>query len=546
MNLKTAYCLAKVLTYSQLRATRSVRGRLDYLRRPFSILLIDTAAFLGAFVLVQKFISGFALSGSPLAVDMFLIDLPMFLMLLLMLSGLLWELSYSSNFTSSDMVNYLPISAGEYVLASSASVVFSYSAYLAAGLGGTLAIALQLDLLEAWIMSVVMSFVAVFIGAFGIEALRAFTNRASSLLYKRSGRWILILRMIVLIGIFVLVQLIFNPTIMLSILGGVAGGVKGAWFFPLAWPSLAIAALFEHNLLEGSLYAFLTFLLAGFLFSACVRLRRAYWTPMPVSVRLSATVYAPRTGFLSRFGLNPTEAALVRKDFRSLSRRREMAQILALPVVIVIVMVIPSLTSTGLSRPPLFSDIMFWAFPLLFGFMLFALMNSMMSVGQESYAVWNLYSSPITPKEFVRAKIAANTILSLPIALTFWFGIAMLGHPSLRSSTAFLVSITALVLVESHVGLMIGLAFPSFSETIRSRFVRLPGMLLGMLLGPACAGAVLAPYLLYLFFQLPWLDRNIYFAVVSFASLALMTLISAIAHHVCVSSTKKLLAELPM
>lgn len=545
MNLKTTYCLAKVLTYSQLRATRSGAGRLDFLRRPFSILLIDAAVFAGAFMFVQRFGSVFTSSGSPLTVELLLTDLPMSLMLLLMLSGLLWELSYSSSFTSTDMVNYLPVSAGEYVLASSASVVFSYSVYLAAGIGGTLALALQLGLLDGWIMSLVMSFAAVFIGAFGIEALRAFTNRASSLLYKRSGRSVLILRMIVLVGAFVLIQLIFNPTVMLSFLGGISGGVRGAWFFPLVWPSLAIATFLEHNLSTGFVYAFLTFLLAAFLFLVCVRLRRAYWMPMPVSVRLSASVYAPRTGFLSRLGLNATEAALVRKDLRSLSRRREMAQILALPVVIVVAMMIPSLTSAE-ARPPLFSDIMFWALPLLFGFMLFALMNSMMSVGQEGYAVWNLYSSPITPKEFVKAKISASIILSLPVALAFWVGVALLGHPSLKSSIGFLASMAALVLVESHLGLMMGLSFPSFSETIRSRFVRLPGMLMGMLLGLAGAGAVLTPYGLYLFAQLPWLDRSIYFTVVSSASLALTAVISAIAYHVCVSSTKKLLAELPI
>ena len=549
MNLRTAYQLTKVLTYSQLRATSRIRGRLDFLRRPSAILLIDTVAFVGALVVAQKLVSVFATvastsMGSSLAVQV-MVDLPIFLMFLVMLSGLLWELSYSFSFTSTDMINHLPITATEYVLASSASVAFSYSVYVAVGLGGALGLALQFGLIYAWVMTVLMSLVGVLIGALGIEALRAFTNRASSLLYKRSGRAVMILRLVVLIAVFVFFQLIFNPTIMLSLLGSIAGSVQGALYFPLVWPSLAVASFLQDNLLSASLYAFLTFLLGGFFFLACARLRQAYWMPMPVSVKLSTATYAPRAGFLSRLGLNPAESAIVKKDFRSLSRRREMARFLAIPILIVASMLIPSLMSTSES-PASSSGIMFWFFPLIFGVTFFALFTSMISVGQEGSAVWNLYSSPILPREFVRAKVSANIILSLPIAIAFWLGITLLGHTSFKASLAFLLVLAALILAESFVGLALGVKYPDFGETIRSRFIRLTGMLTGMLLGMAVAGTILAPYGLYVLFKLQWLDRNIYFAVACFTSLILTALISAIAYRACVSSTKKLLAGIPI
>jgi hypothetical protein len=549
MNLKTTYQLTKVLTYSQLRATSRIRGRLDFLRRPSAILLIDTVAFVGAFLVAQKLASIFTTTtltsmGSSLAVQV-MVDLPIFLMFLVMLSGLLWELSYSFSFTSTDMINHLPITATEYVLASSASVAFSYSVYVAVGLGGALGLALQFGLIYAWVMTVLMSLVGVLIGALGIEALRAFTNRASSLLYKRSGRAVMILRLVVLIAVFVFFQLIFNPTIMLSLLGSIAGSVQGALYFPLVWPSLAVASFLQDNLLSASLYAFLTFLLGGFFFLACARLRQAYWMPMPVSVKLSTATYAPRAGFLSRLGLNPAESAIVKKDFRSLSRRREMARFLAIPILIVASMLIPSLMSTSES-PASSSGIMFWFFPLIFGVTFFALFTSMISVGQEGSAVWNLYSSPILPREFVRAKVSANIILSLPIAIAFWLGITLLGHTSFKASLAFLLVLAALILAESFVGLALGVKYPDFGETIRSRFIRLTGMLTGMLLGMAVAGTILAPYGLYVLFKLQWLDRNIYFAVACFTSLILTALISAIAYRACVSSTKKLLAGLPV
>ena len=131
MNLRAAYQLTKVLTFSQLRATRTIRGRLDFLRRPSAIVLIDAAAFIVACLVAQRLASIFVApistsTGSSLAVQV-MVDLPIFLMFLIMISGLLWELSYSFNFTSTDMINHLPITAAEYVLASSASLAFSYS-----------------------------------------------------------------------------------------------------------------------------------------------------------------------------------------------------------------------------------------------------------------------------------------------------------------------------------------------------------------------------------------------------------------------------------
>jgi hypothetical protein len=548
MNLRAVYQLTKVLTYSQLRATRSIRGSLDFLRRPFAILLVDAAAFVAVFVIAQSlapFLTATSVtSTSSLLAAQVMVDLPTFLMFLVMLSGLLWELSYSFSFTSTDMINHLPITAVEYVLASSVSLAFSYSLYAAIGLGAALGLALQSGLLNAWVMTALMSLAAMLIGAFGIEAVRAFTNRASSLLYKRGGRPVMLLRLVVLIAVLVFFQLIFNPTIMLSLLRGIAGGVQGALYFPLVWPSLAVASFLQDNLLSASLYVFLTFLLGALFFLACARLRQAYWAPVPVSVRLSTATYAPRVGFLGRLGLNPAESAIVRKDFRSLSRRREMARFLAIPIVIVASMLIPSLMSS--ERPASSSGVLFWVFPLIFGVGVFALFASIISVGQEGSAVWNLYSSPLSPKEFVRAKVTANVVLSLPVAIAFWLGITLLGHVSFKSSLAILLILTALILVESFVGFALAVKYPDFSETIRSRFIRLTGMLTGMLFGMAIAGIILAPYGMYVLFKFQWLDNNTYFAVACIASLILTGLILATAYRACVSSTKKLLATLPV
>ncbi len=543
MNLKTVHSLALVLIVSQLRATRRTSNRLGALRRPSAVLLIDGLAFLGAYMLTQR-LTPIVTNGSHLAVQVN-VDLPMFLIFVVMLSGLLWEISYSFAFTSTDMVNYLPISAAEYVLASSVSTVFSYSIFLAGGLGVALSLAQQFGLLRLWFVTAAMSLVAVFIGAFGVEMMRSFTNRASSLFYRRSGRPVLILRTIVLIAAIVSFQLAFNPRFVIIILGGVTAGAQAAWYFPLVWPSLTVVQLLGAKWVSSSLYAVLSLALTSSFYLAATKLRQIYWMTTPVSVRLPAGAYTSKTGLLRRLGLDDAESAIVRKDFRSLTRRREMARFLALPVLIVISMLIPSLMSTE-EQPPLFSNVISWAFPLMLGIISFALLNSMISIGQEGHSIWSLYAAPISPRELVRAKVGANLILTLPVAGAFWLGVTLLGHQSLKTSTAFLLILIATSLVESLVGVMVGLRFPDFNETIRSRFIRIPGMLLGMLIGAIAEGILLVPYGFYLFLEVTSMNRDAYFILASLVTVGLATLTSNIAYRYCLSRAKRLLQEIPV
>lgn len=542
MNLRTVYHTAIVLIISQLRVTRRGIGRLNFLRRPLIILIIDVAAFITAFILMLTVGSIFA--ESQLSVQI-IIELPLFLVFLVMLSGLLWEINHSFTFTSSDLINHLPISAQEYVLASSIAIVFSYSLFLAAGLGGTLSLALSRGLISMWLMMTMLSIVAMFIGAFGIEALGSVMNRASSLLYRRSGKPVLALRMILLIATLVCFQLIFNPRLLIFILERTAGGVRDAYFIPLVWPSLALFNLIDGQILLMAVYIFFTFFFAVFLFLVSVRLRWIYWVPMPVTVKLSTKKYIPHTGFLGRLGLNPTESALVRKDFKSLTRRREMARYLSVPVLLVISIILSSTLSSAEGGSST-SSIMFWVFPLLFGLGLFALLNSMISVGQEGRAIWVIYSTPVSAREFIKAKLSANLILSIPLAFLFWLGIILLANSSLKIMMALIITLSGLGLVESLLGLLVGIRFPDFSESLRSRFIRIQGMLLGMLAGVIIAGIIVLPFALYLIIKTPVLEDWMFFTMVSIISLALIVVISVVTYRLCILNAKRFFQEIPL
>ncbi len=183
-------------------------------------------------------------------------------------------------------------------------------------------------------------------------------------------------------------------------------------------------------------------------------------------------------------------------------------------------------------------DVMFHAFPLTFGTMLFAYMNSSISVGQEGAAFWNIHSSPLSPGEFVRAKVSTNLILSLPFSLAFWLGIILAGHPTVRTAIAFLIVLISLILTESFIGLTMGIMFPDFSETMRNRFISVSGALLGMFLAALTAGLLLAPFGIYFLLRL---NNYLHFVLVSVITLAFASLISVIAYCLSISKAGELL-----
>ena len=72
-------------------------------------------------------------------------------------------------------------------------------------------------------------------------------------------------------------------------------------------------------------YALSLCFIAGLFFLAVALNKRfGLYEPPAITVSRGVGVYAPKTGFLGRIGFSAVEAALVRKDFRAYTRRREL------------------------------------------------------------------------------------------------------------------------------------------------------------------------------------------------------------------------------
>jgi len=545
MNLKLVYRLAMVLVVSQVRATRS-RVRLKSFRRPIAIFAVGLIAFFLAFIFFWEIAPAISsVEGGGIALEDLtrqgLIGLPSFVIFFTILSGLLWELSYSAQFSSTDIINALPLSASEYVLGSSLSVAYSYSLIPAIGLGATLALGVYFHSIDLWMMTAVFTFMGTFLGAFVIEIVRAVMSRTSSAFYRRGGRIAIATRLIGAVLILLAFQLAFNYRVMYVLLQSVMTGITVAWFIPVAWPSLAVMESDRGNYAIAFTLAVSSLVFMVVMFWLSVKLRERYWVPIPASIRITTTPYSPRTGFLGRLGFSSAESAIVRKDLRSLTRRREMARLLAIPVIILVSM-LASFTSSG------GSELEFLAFSLVsfsLAVAIFSLVMSMISIGQEASAIWNIYSSPIAPKEIVKAKLMLGFLISLGVLLVILLAFGLLFRPNYQVLILFFFLGLSLAIVETSVGLMIGSWFPDFGEIPRSRFVTFSGGFVGTIAGLIVAGIVGAPAFIYAFVGSMFQSSEYSLAAVTALTILLGVAVSIIAYKLSVLKMSELLKELP-
>ena len=166
MNWSTVRSLATVLSKSYFRASRF--GRRSLLSNPFILVSLDIALFVAPFALlsyVLPLIPPELMSlVRPLAVQS-LIVLPVILTSAVILAGILFELGQGSGLASSEAVNWLPVSPGEYVVASSVSLEFIYSPLLFIGLGVTIPLALSIGMLSAVPFFILISALSLHLGS---------------------------------------------------------------------------------------------------------------------------------------------------------------------------------------------------------------------------------------------------------------------------------------------------------------------------------------------------------------------------------------------
>jgi hypothetical protein len=547
MNPNRIYKIADILVKSQLRSGRSSTFGIRLFNKPKVILLLDAILFLiavgsayGILRLIGDMSEGTATLLDTLTLQA-LTSLPALIPPMIFIAALLFELSVTSKFASSDVINWLPVSQTDYVSASTLSVSYMYSFVVALGAGVTFPFADRAGLLPAWGVSVALSLIALFATGALVEIMRAALNRVTSAVFGRAKRGAIVIRLAVVVLIILAVEFVFNPVIMSEVVGTFSGAVSSAFFVPFFWSSIAVSDLVAGQPLLSAAFSALTVLFAFLLLFAAVRVRARYWSPLPVTIEVTESEYSPRAGLLQSLGLSAEDAAIVRKDLRGFTRRRELLTYVALPFVFVALIVVQSLASLESNSgsggaPPVYS---FW---LMGG--LITTMIAATSVGQEGKAILNIYASPVSPGVFLRAKLLVASMFGMGTTL----GILVVSSVLVPVSVVdFMVSILASIVIVVEcvfIGLGVATRHPDLQERPRPRFVEPSWLMLAILLGIILAFITASPLVLWPFISGYLEGIGLSYGSAVSLGLAFGCVVCVIAYRWANSGAAKLLNEL--
>ncbi|HEV2316820.1 MAG TPA: hypothetical protein VGV89_04515 [Thermoplasmata archaeon] len=490
MNLHRARRVAGVLVASQVRSGRAGSDPRSFFGQPWSLLVYDVLAF-AVSGLAAWDIARLILQQQPSVADSApgYIDplLPVVCLGVVLVAGVLFELTTTSRFATSDTINWLPVPPREYVLASAMAVAYSYSITASVALGAGLGVAVATGTLPAFGVAAVLSLLGLFEAGLLIEMLRSTTQRASGLLGRSSGRAALVLRAAVLLVVILAFQLLFNPVLLFAVVGSVNSLVTLSGYVPLLWGTRAAAFALGGEWLYAAVFATLTGLLVGGLVVAAGILRTRFWSVTAGEIRLEAEGYGRRHPLLTALGFGRVEASITSKDLRGLVRRRELLPMVVLPLVLGVVGVF-GLGGAGGGRTR-FSEVLWVGW--LSGF--YALLLASTSIGQERRGFQNLYALPIAPAQVFWSKAGTVLVMAVPFGCA-WVVVSSLVYalPPIAIASAF--GIVALTVLEgSFVGLVFAARFSDFQERPRPQYLQPSAMLAAMLVGLIVMFATIIP-----------------------------------------------------
>jgi hypothetical protein len=251
-------------------------------------------------------------------------------------------------------------------------------------------------------------------------------------------------------------------------------------------------------LLQGVLFMALSLLFVAGLYYLAVILNVRYGLYEPPAITVTRGIYTPKTGFLGKLGFSNVEAAIIRKDLKAFTRRRELMTIFIGPIVFVL---IPFFQTMGLTSSPDAPTtelrLFFMAFTFFFPGAIMAMSLGNFIIGEEGQAVWRLYAAPLSARSLVKSKYFLIVLLGLlVVAITGTAGSLIYVTSTIITVTALAESIF-LVFALSALSLSSGIKGADFNELPRARMIRTEWAFLN-LIGCGLAGlAIIAPLIPY-------------------------------------------------
>jgi len=341
---------------------------------------------------------------------------------------------------------------------------------------------------------------SVFLASATTEIFRVLQVRLIGAIYKTSGRtavWVRFLgSLLFLIAFYIIWFSLTSGASSIALIETVAGAQNAVWFIPYVWLGMALASFMSGLLVQTVVFSVASILFILVLFYAAVRLNAKFGLYEPPAITVSRGVYVPKAGFLGKLGFSSLEAAVIRKDFKAFTRRRELMYIFVMPIVFILM---PLMQYSGMLGKPVAPE----ASPFLYAWMLLApgalmaIMLGTMIIGEEGSSVWLFYSSPITAHSLVKCKYAFICILSCIVTLVCGVIGILIAHPSPHLAFALLIESMLLIFALGAVSLRAGIKGADFVEVPRPRMIRPLTALVNFLLCGILMLAILSPLIPY-------------------------------------------------
>ena len=486
------------------------------------------------------------LPGIPSVRDAILsvfVVLPTLVLIFSVVFTLLQQIQLAGLKATTQVMYWLPITWQEHTLASILANLLGFPFAFVIGLaGGTVAFSVFNGLILQAILTALTLFAAVFMGSAITEIFRILQTRFIGAVYKSSGRAAIWVRFIGSLLFFIIFYILYFYVTsgFTSFLRNLTSIQSAVWYVPFIWLALTISYLFNALFWQGILFLSLSALFIAGLYYLAVLLNKRFglYEPPAITVQKGG-IYAPKTGLLGRLGFSTVEAALIRKDLRAFTRRRELLSIYILPIIIIILPLINGGTST--QGNPVSLAVTF----LLPGAAMATLLGEVL-IGEEGQAVWRIYASPISAKNLVKSKYFFIILFSLIMIVASGFIGIILYHPTLRRIIVALIEAVFLVLAVGSISLEVGFKGADFSETRRARMVRQEWSLIGLIvsaIGGAAVVAPLIPSVLASFIPSLGPVSTLNLAISVIISVVISVIISSVFYRISIGSAEELLRK---
>jgi hypothetical protein len=431
------------------------------------------------------------------------ISLPMLILFYNLVLTMMGQIQRAGVKSSTEPLYWLPITWEEHTLASTvahliglplasivlfSSAIATFSAYLG-----------DLPLAALTIFALLAS---AFLASTTTEIFRVLLSRLIGAIYKTSGKaavWVRFVGTLLFLIVFYIIW--FSLTTgagAVTLIQAVASAQNAVWFIPYVWMGMALASFISGLLVQTVMFFLASILFIVALFYLAVKLNTRFGLYEPPAITVSKGTYVSKASYLGKFGFSTLEAAVIRKDFKAFTRRRELMYIFITPIVFIL---IPLMQYVGIwggstNQPPGASTFLLpWMLLAPGAFM--AMTVGMMIIGEEGSSVWLFYASPITARSLVKCKYAFVCMLSFMVLLACGIIGILVAHPPLDLAFALLIESMLLIFALGIVSLRAGIRGADFVEVPRPRMVRPLTSFLNTFLCFGLAIVILSPLIPY-------------------------------------------------